>query len=130
MTHPVRTLYSLLLAALVAAACGSPQSQEIRRVDPPPDETSETDPPDEDPTATTDELVMSEAPCETDADCVPNGCCHPTACIAAADATDCLDVHCTADCRAGTLDCGGACLCHEGRCAARLWQPEDLQVAE
>lgn len=69
------------------------------------------------------ELVMSDDACTTDADCVPAGCCHAAACTAAANATSCDDVMCTSECRYGTLDCGGSCLCHEGHCAARLSAP-------
>lgn len=68
-------------------------------------------------------LVMSDDACTSDADCVPSGCCHPSSCVAAGHAEGCGDVMCTAECRYGTLDCGGACLCHEGRCAARLSTP-------
>jgi hypothetical protein len=65
-------------------------------------------------------LVVGEDACTTDADCVPAGCCHAAACVAQANAPACGDVMCTTECRYGTLDCGGGCLCHEGRCAARL----------
>ncbi len=68
-------------------------------------------------------LVMSDDACTSDADCVPSGCCHPASCVAVGHAEGCGDVMCTAECRYGTLDCGGACLCHEGRCAARLSTP-------
>lgn len=60
------------------------------------------------------------AECAVDADCVPAACCHATACVAKAAAPDCRAVMCTMECRPGTLDCGGACLCRAGRCAARL----------
>ncbi len=66
------------------------------------------------------EVVASEAPCETDADCVPASCCHASACTNRAQAPSCEQVMCTAECRGGTIDCGGGCLCVEGRCAARL----------
>ena len=65
-------------------------------------------------------VVSTDIACERDADCVPAGCCHADACVSASQAPECKDVMCTADCRAGTLDCGGGCLCQEGRCAARL----------
>jgi hypothetical protein len=68
-------------------------------------------------------LVVSADPCQSDADCVPAGCCHAAACVARANAPSCGDAMCTEECRFGTLDCGGACLCHEGRCAARLSEP-------
>jgi hypothetical protein len=65
-------------------------------------------------------VVPGDAPCQTDADCVPAGCCHPAACVAKASAPDCSAILCTQECRSATLDCGGACLCSEGKCAARL----------
>ena len=58
--------------------------------------------------------------CTTDADCVPATCCHPTTCVAKSAAPDCSATMCTKECRAGTLDCGGSCLCNAGRCDARL----------
>lgn len=65
-------------------------------------------------------VEASDVACESDADCAPAGCCHPTACTAAAQAPSCAGVACTLECRAGTLDCGGRCLCLEGRCAAYI----------
>ncbi|UJR80231.1 hypothetical protein [Sandaracinus amylolyticus] len=62
----------------------------------------------------------TEIACESDADCVPAECCHADACGAASDAPECDGEACTLECRAGTLDCGGRCLCLEGRCAAYL----------
>jgi hypothetical protein len=66
------------------------------------------------------ELEPSSIACSRDADCVPAGCCHPSACTAAAQAPSCDGVACTLECQAGTLDCGGRCLCLQGRCAAYL----------
>ncbi|HJL24867.1 MAG TPA: hypothetical protein RMH80_21690, partial [Polyangiaceae bacterium LLY-WYZ-15_(1-7)] len=71
------------------------------------------------------DVVMSDQVCETDADCVPAECCHASACTAAGAAPSCDDVACTADCQEGTLDCGGRCLCLQGRCAAYLSQMDD-----
>lgn len=65
-------------------------------------------------------LRVGNDPCNTDSDCVPAECCHAAACVAKANAPDCTDVMCTMECRADTIDCGGGCLCFEGRCAARL----------
>ncbi len=62
----------------------------------------------------------TEAGCRTDADCVKATCCHPTACVPRAEAPKCDGIACTMDCRPGTLDCGGACVCTDGRCDARL----------
>jgi hypothetical protein len=66
------------------------------------------------------ELSIGPDPCTRDEDCVPEGCCHAKACVARGRAPDCSAVMCTMECRPGTLDCGGRCLCQEGRCAARL----------
>jgi hypothetical protein len=69
------------------------------------------------------EIVMTEVPCQSDADCVKDSCCHATSCVALADAPSCADTMCTMDCRAGTMDCYGGCMCQDGRCAAQLWVP-------
>lgn len=60
------------------------------------------------------------AGCRTDADCVPQQCCHATACVAKAAAPDCSAAICTADCRPNTIDCGGGCFCQAGVCQAKL----------
>jgi hypothetical protein len=57
--------------------------------------------------------------CHVDADCVPASCCHATECTTASAAPRCDGVACTMDCRPATLDCGGRCVCTDGRCAAR-----------
>jgi hypothetical protein len=72
------------------------------------------------PRASGDSVSDGGAECRTDEDCVPAGCCHATACVAAARRPVCEGVMCTMDCRPGTLDCGGSCLCQSGRCAAQL----------
>ena len=68
-------------------------------------------------------VPMAAEACRVDADCVPATCCHPTACVLRADAPDCERVACTRECAPGTMDCGGACECRAGRCAARLARP-------
>jgi hypothetical protein len=123
----------VLSTVLFGAACGASQDAEPGQpivVEPP---AQEEDGSDEGSDPRSDEgsdeiaqpeeeaeLVISNDVCETDEDCVPGGCCHAATCVARDDAPTCSDVMCTQDCRYGTLDCGGACLCHEGRCAARL----------
>lgn len=67
------------------------------------------------------DVIAGTVPCESDADCVPNACCHPDQCVAKADAKDCSATMCTMDCKAGTMTCGGGCLCQDGVCAAKLW---------
>jgi hypothetical protein len=112
---------SLLAVFVLAFGCGSSQQAETAHTDPQPTEeqTSRTD---TEPTASEPRIVVGTDPCATDADCVPDGCCHPAACVAQGHQPACDGV-CTTDCRYGTLDCGGACLCQEGHCAARLSQP-------
>lgn len=68
-------------------------------------------------------VVVGDVPCQSDVDCVPSECCHPTACVAASAKPDCSATACTMDCRGGTMDCYGGCLCVEGKCAAKLWDP-------
>ncbi|WP_437897857.1 hypothetical protein [Sorangium sp. So ce124] len=66
-------------------------------------------------------IVVGSDPCKSDADCVPVCACHAAACIAKATAPTCdRGLMCTQECRPGTMDCGGGCLCQGGRCAARL----------
>lgn len=67
------------------------------------------------------EIVVGDATCQSDSDCVKASCCHATACVARADAPDCSQTMCTANCQAGTMDCNGGCLCQDGKCAAKLW---------
>lgn len=66
-------------------------------------------------------VVAGTVPCSADSDCVPDACCHPTQCVAAAQAKDCSATSCTMDCKAETMTCGGGCLCQDGVCAAKLW---------
>ena len=131
----------LLLAGSLLFACGSSEEsaqdepivlhpseggedETAQPEEPPPEETA----PEE--TSSEPRLVVGEDACETDADCVPAGCCHPAACVAQANAPTCGEVMCTADCRPDTMDCGGGCLCHEGRCAARLAERNEPSVVE
>ncbi len=110
------------LLSLALTACGTSEDGSSAQpivVDDPPSEGGETP---------AGELVIGEDPCQTDADCVPSGCCHAAACVAQANAPSCAEVMCTTDCQFGTLDCGGACLCHEGRCAARLSVAPEIHV--
>ena len=56
--------------------------------------------------------------CKTDADCVPAQCCHATKCVPKSAAPDCEGVFCSQECRPGSIDCGGRCICVKGRCKA------------
>lgn len=69
------------------------------------------------------DVLMTDVACQSDADCVKDSCCHATSCVAIADAPDCSGAVCTLECRGGTMDCYGGCMCQDGRCAARRWTP-------
>ncbi|MBW3004988.1 hypothetical protein KY310_04100 [Candidatus Woesearchaeota archaeon] len=58
--------------------------------------------------------------CNSDEDCVPSDCCHATGCVSKDQAPKCDDVFCTEECREGTLDCGGRCVCDNNKCTAKL----------
>ncbi|MEM6955728.1 MAG: hypothetical protein AAF411_16265 [Myxococcota bacterium] len=112
-----RTMRSLALCLLLAA-CG-PSETSVEPVTPPPS-GDESPPESPEASAEDDNLIVGTDACTSDADCVPAQCCHAAACVAQDAAPSCEDTMCTQECRYGTLDCGGSCLCHEGRCAARV----------
>lgn len=68
-------------------------------------------------------VVAGTGTCSGDADCVPGECCHPRTCVAKAHAPSCESVPCTLSCIGGTMDCGGRCLCDNGKCAAEIPGP-------
>jgi hypothetical protein len=74
-------------------------------------------------------LVIGTDACASDTECRPADCCHAAACVGAAQAPSCVDAVCTMECRANTIDCGGGCLCHQGRCAARIVRAADLGIS-
>ena len=115
----MRSLCLGLLMTLVACGASSSAPEPIQFTQPPAEAPHASEP----TRAASPGLVVSNDVCQTDADCVPAGCCHAAACVARANAPACGDAMCTEECRFGTLDCGGACLCHEGHCAARLSEP-------
>ncbi len=54
--------------------------------------------------------------CQTDADCVPATCCHPTSAVNQKYAPDCAAVACDMSCQV-PLDCGGAKIaCQNSKC--------------
>lgn len=113
----------LLLCLVFAFACPASEPDNS-------EETSGTEEeiviqPDPEPEDTAN-LNIGDDACETDADCVRATCCHATACVHVDNAPDCTDMSCTADCQYGTTDCGGGCLCHEGRCTARLSEAPEM----
>lgn len=131
----MHTIRWFLLGTFLLAACGGADESAIAPnvVDTPapgdevPAEqgelTEQGEPSEEAEPPEGGELVVGDDPCTTDADCVPADCCHAAACVAQTNAPDCGGAMCTMECRYGTIDCGGGCLCHEGRCAARLSEP-------
>ncbi|MFP4046078.1 MAG: hypothetical protein ACLFS3_03390 [Candidatus Aenigmatarchaeota archaeon] len=67
----------------------------------------------------TESEVPEKYRCETDADCVPETCCHASSCVNEDFAPNCTDAACTMECEPGTMDCGqGSCQCIQGRCKA------------
>lgn len=63
------------------------------------------------------EFAPCKTECQSDADCVPMECCHPTQCINNAYKEDCSNIGCSAVCE-GPLDCGaGSCGCVNNLCA-------------
>jgi len=64
---------------------------------------------------------MGTDPCKTDSDCVKATCCHATMCVSKDKAPSCKDAVCTLDCKYGTMDCGGGCVCKDGKCGANVW---------
>lgn len=64
--------------------------------------------------------VIIPISCNSDSDCVPDSCCHAASCTLKNNAPNCLSTSCTLDCKPGTLDCGGSCLCNRGKCEANI----------
>ncbi|MFH1683234.1 MAG: hypothetical protein ABIA37_05560 [Candidatus Woesearchaeota archaeon] len=63
--------------------------------------------------------IPTEKACTVDAECVPAECCHAKDTVNNASAPDCKGILCTAECVAGTIDCGQAKLqCVKGKCKA------------
>ncbi|KYF94103.1 hypothetical protein BE20_07480 [Sorangium cellulosum] len=113
-----RSMGFLLAAVLCCAACSASRNEPPGSNAPPAPDPATTTPT---ATPTDDSIAVGSDPCQSDADCVPVCGCHPAACVAKATAPACEGgMMCTQECRPGTMDCGGGCLCHEGRCAARL----------
>jgi hypothetical protein len=71
------------------------------------------------------EFRPGKDPCTTDADCVKATCCHADACVSRDKAPNCKDAVCTLECRIGTMDCGGGCVCRDGKCGAEVWMGWD-----
>ncbi|WP_437815200.1 hypothetical protein [Sorangium sp. So ce1078] len=128
MRHIIaRSMGLLLVTVLCCAACGA-SSHEPPGSNTPPVQDPATPPAATPPAATPpgETIVAGSDPCQRDADCVPVCGCHPAACVAKATAPACEGgMMCTQECRPGTMDCGGGCLCKEGRCAARLVDAPD-----
>lgn len=131
MTH-ARALFVLSFVGLVACASQDPAPASSSSESASGGGETTTGPGSSDTVAAGDpRIVVGTDPCTTDADCVPAGCCHAAACVARASAPACGDAVCTMECRYGTLDCGGSCLCQAGRCAARLSEmPAELEAVQ
>ncbi|MBN8611018.1 MAG: hypothetical protein J0L92_10565 [Deltaproteobacteria bacterium] len=65
-------------------------------------------------------IVIGTDSCQSDDDCVPDGC-HATQCVAASEVAP-TELACTTNFVYGTTD-GGGCLCHVGHCAALVTNP-------
>jgi len=64
--------------------------------------------------------------CQTDADCVPATCCHPTDAVNKAYDPDCSGIACTENCEPNTIDCGqGYIACVDNTCTAVIVQTVD-----
>ncbi len=136
--RPSDFLARALALLLLVAACGGGEEGETASATESAASGDETEAPvivpepgeDEAPEDDGTSLVVGEDPCESDADCAPAACCHAASCVAAGAAPSCEETMCTMECRGGTMDCGGDCLCHEGRCAARVIQPPEAVLGD
>lgn len=112
---PVIIVRTACLLGLFTLACG-PKPAEQPAPSPQPAVTTAATPV---PVAETSPAGEAGA-CAVDADCVPAGCCHSTACVPASEKPNCMDTMCTMNCQPDTLDCGGRCACEAGSCKAIL----------
>jgi hypothetical protein len=128
MTHTLVVSLSVL-CALSAAGCVTatttepatpPTSEPAPTETPAPSEPAPTETPAPVEPGPSDPTPGAGAACTSDADCVPASCCHASACVAKGSAPSCENTMCTKECRGGTLDCGGHCLCQNGTCVAEL----------
>ena len=131
---------TILLIWMIMAAFGCATSDSAQVEDQPEQaEGRNADPQDEanDDSHIVDEDVLAQIPnagegaeqaivrgdlrqCETNEDCAPAHCCHPTACVPITEKPACGDVLCTMDC-SGPMDCGaGSCACLNNRCSVLL----------
>lgn len=101
-----------------------PEQPTPGKPEPPKPESSKPDP-SKRPSAKI-ELRMGTDPCKKDSDCVKETCCHASMCVSKDKAPSCKDAVCTLDCKYGTMDCGGGCVCKDGKCAANVWMGLDL----
>jgi hypothetical protein len=117
--HPVRAS-AAVFALITLGACGVSKPESVRPAPvasaPPPVVTAAATP--DIPVPPQPDLILSQDACHSDADCIPATCCHAAACMSVEKAKPCT-LMCTQVCMPGTIDCGGACLCHRGHCAAR-----------
>ena len=63
--------------------------------------------------------IPQELKCNSDSDCVPASCCHPSSCVNINFKPDCTGIRCTMECAPETMDCGqGSCVCKNNKCEA------------
>jgi hypothetical protein len=68
--------------------------------------------------------IPKEQFCETDQDCIPDACCHPTSCTNKEFKPICKEIACTMECSPNSLDCGqGSCICQNNKCRADFNNP-------
>lgn len=123
MNQPTLRVAALLPALLALAACGTSTPDATRPAPegdsvPPLVSVSPTAP--ATPVTPPSSGAGGQDVCKTDADCVPAACCHSAACVTKDKAPACSGILCSQICQPGTIDCGGGCLCQDGRCGARL----------
>jgi len=59
---------------------------------------------------------INENYCNSDEECIPAQCCHPTSCTNIRNKPNCSDIFCTQVCE-GPIDCGaGSCKCVNNKC--------------
>lgn len=76
--------------------------------------------------ASSDSARIDPYYCESDSDCTPSSCCHPTETVNKEFAPDCSGVACTLSC-SGPLDCGcGVPSCENNRCTIKQANNEEM----
>ena len=105
----IQLLEIWMVAGLIAAGCGSSATSQ---------EPTNAETGGEKATSAADPAPAPAAGCQTDADCVPDACCHAAGCVQKDVGPEgCGEAMCTTECKEGTMDCGkGTCACVDGAC--------------